>query len=105
LVQDVVGTCTLWNWRYVKVVNWHTLVRTNLFKFFWWVGVCNIWRFISSTNNELCLLFSGSWHGTLEFPYNTFFFYFGKLFWLLHHLTFNMCFLLKNNCSWPIIHN
>jgi hypothetical protein len=21
LVQDVVGTCTLWNWRYVKVVN------------------------------------------------------------------------------------
>jgi len=21
LVKDVVGTCTLWNWRYVKVVN------------------------------------------------------------------------------------
>ncbi len=21
LVRDVVGTCTLWNWRYVKVVN------------------------------------------------------------------------------------
>jgi len=34
LVRDVVGTCTLWNCRYVKVLNSHTLVRTILFEFF-----------------------------------------------------------------------
>jgi hypothetical protein len=48
LVRDVVGTCTLWNWRYVKVVNWHTLVRTNLFKFFdEWVFIILTLYFIS----------------------------------------------------------
>ncbi len=34
LVRDVVGTCILWNCRYVKVLNSHTLVRTILFEFF-----------------------------------------------------------------------
>ncbi len=57
LVKDVVGTCTLWNWRYVKVVNWHTLVTTNLYEFFdEWVFVIINTLFHQHTMNFVLFL-------------------------------------------------